>query len=311
MTVDRLGPNGESLGTDTVDVCGDPFHIYVYVVGQVSLTPDTSATDSDARGTAEILEGFNRNCDAVDPVTDRKVGDILRRIYGTTIKPITNLTNNSIAHAPVAGDELFDPLESTFHHYDVRTQVCDSGDPSCTVDVIDAEVLRRFTYPSFQLQPTFTAIDNVETRLAYITLPFLTDASGSYVLPAGPIKQRRLVDPGFLQGGSQNITQSSHLVFPGLITRKARLNSRGVEVFTHGLGLNRAFCTPRGQLTILNGIIAYSNDRLGPKAFRQLDREMIKYYRRRFLSGSIPTQPNVGVNLPLGTRALPGALVAP
>jgi hypothetical protein len=313
-TVDILGPNGEFLGTDTVNVCSDPFHVYVYVPGEVSLVTDTSATDADARETAEILDGFNANCDAVDVEGNRRIGDILRFIYGENFNPFSNGTNNSFTHRYTPGDELFDPAELTYHHYDVRSQICEFSDPNCNLDLVNAEVFRRFTYPSFQLKPEITAVDNIEERIAYITAPGFTDVSLSYILRAGPIKQRRLLSPGF-EGAVQNITQSNHLVFPGLITRQVRPNAIGLEVFTHGVGLNRAFCFASLNFRPFHILIAYSNDRYGEKAFRQLDRVAARYYRRQFGASAAfaaaESESNEGTAAPYATRVQAGTVSAP
>ncbi len=303
-SVNLLGPNGEVIGSDVRDVCGDPLHVYVYVPGELRFVVDQSATDADARGTAEILEHFRQTCSPLNLDAENRIGQALRFIFGPGLRPLSNLTQNSIKHPAYPGDELFDPQGPTFHHYDVRTQVCNTGDLNCNVGVISNFLLRRFSYPSFQLRPVVTQVDNVETRIAFITAPLLTEKPLSYVLPAGPIRQRRLLS-GYAEGAIQNITERNHLVFPGLIARKIFTNKKGLEVFTHGVGLNQAFCIPRVPGSPTNILIAYFNDRFGPKAFKQLDREMVKFYQTFMTVGAPPADPppaNATVSLPVAAR---------
>lgn len=275
-----LDENMQPVGVDpNHEVCQYSVHVYVYLPGSVTVVADTSIYDTDAKETAELIRRLRENCPQVpilDPEAAHGVEQILSRVYGANIfdqsvGPVN--VDNSISHPPVAGDGAFTWADPTFHHYDVQTQICTLGSPGCSVGHLN-ELLRWFSYPSFRLQPTMTRVDSVEHVLVWISTSAVW-YHNSYVVPGGTITQRFL-NGGYWQGAIQNVTDTTHIVYPGAITRKIRERGNALEVFTHGIGLNRIFCTIYDQSIDrpIQLIMGFSNDVFGAAAFRALDKQM-------------------------------------
>jgi hypothetical protein len=269
----------QPIGSGVRDVCEYDAHVYVYLPGSVTVQPDTSVFNADAKESADILEDFRQNCTSVPATGADRLGTILGGVYGSSIlvdqgAGPSNVTN-SFAHPPFPGDEAFDTSDLTFHHYDVSTELCRQGTPGCEATHL-ANLLRWFSYPSFQLKPLRTQVDYTERLWAFITLAPL--GPSAYVVPAGQIKQR-LVTPPFGSGAVQNVTQDNHLVFPGAITRVIRPVGPWIDVFTHGVGINRAFCTLYSPKFPVQMIVGWSNDVFGAAAFRSLDKQMKKFFK--------------------------------
>jgi hypothetical protein len=74
------------------------------------------------------------------------------------------------------------------------------------------------------------------------------------------------------------VRTGDHLVYPGTITRLVRQQGPFFEVVTHGIGINRAFCTLYSPKIPVQVIVAWTNDVFGAEAFKTLDREMKKFY---------------------------------
>lgn len=289
QVVGLLDENDQLVGTDTVDLCQYNTHIFVYVLGSVTTAKDYSVFDQDARESADILERLNAVCPALPQGDAAAIQGILEEIYGQTIFDGRLVVNqdNSFQHDPFPGD-VFNPNDKTYHHYDVVTQVCASH-ANCTLAIVRDQVGRRFTYPSRQLEPHLTAVDGQELLTAYISLD--TADPSAYVIQAGKITQEFVLAIPWANA-TQNITEFNHIVYPGVISRYIDNDGTGdgVEVFTHGVGINRAFCTLLPAFRPTNMLLAWANDKFGPKAFKQLDREMIKYWDRNYGSGGQPVE---------------------
>jgi hypothetical protein len=277
--------NGVTTGSeDNSNVCRFDVHVYAYGFGTVTLQKDYSVFDPEARETAEILRRLNQNCSALSTQDGNSLQNITDSIYGGVVANISGSVNvpNSFPHAPFPGDVLFSTNDRTFHHYDVVTKVCDASQPSCNMTTIKDDALRHFTFPNFKLKEMVTTRDGFQRVGAYISPPWATSNKEAYVIAAGPVSQQVVTSPPWA-GATQNITDVNHIVYPGTISRYIQQNGSSLEVFTHGVGINRAFCTLMPQFRPLNMLLAFSNDVFGPKAFGQLDKEMIKYYKRHYV----------------------------
>lgn len=275
----------ENLQTIVVDpnhdVCQYSAHVYVYIPGSVTVTADTSIYNPDAKETAEIIRMLREDCPSsplLPPELAHRVEVILGGIYGQNIfndpgrGPVN--TANSVAHPPAPGDGAFNQSDPTFHHYDVQTTLCAVGDTGCT-DAHLSDLLRWFSFPSLRLKPVHTQVDGIET--VYVWISVLGSWNPDlYVLPGGTVNQHFLASPQFWQGGIQNVTRPTHIVYPGTITRKIKQNGQWLQVFTHGIGINRTFCSNYNQPFDLpvQLIMGISNDVFGAAAFRALDVQM-------------------------------------
>nr|WP_298723021.1 hypothetical protein [uncultured Steroidobacter sp.] len=286
--------NLQPVGQDpNHDVCQYELHVYDYVPASVTLQADTSVYDTDARETAEILKRLKDGCPEV-PLNDltaaTELEQILARVWGQNVIDqaggFVNV-NNSESHPPFPGDGLFDTSADTYHHYDVTTPLCSIGQLGCDVATQRA-ILRYFSYPSYKLQPTPTAVNGVEEVLVRITI-VPGNFARYYTIPGGYITQR-FVTSGFWLDAVQNVTRPAHVVYPGTISRTITQKAGALQVFTHGVGINRLFCTVNNTALepFIQMIMGFSNDVFGAAAFRALDREMKRYYQDHPLG---PPQP--------------------
>lgn len=275
--------NNQPIGTDPAhNVCQYDLHVYVYIPGTVTLEADTSIYDTDARETAEVLQRLKDGCPDV-PLNDlgaaTQLERILARVWGQAVidqaRGVVNV-DNSESHPPFPGDGAFDPSADTYHHYDVTTPLCAMGALGCDTSTLRA-TLRYFTYPSYKLQPTPTRVDGVEEVLVRITL-VPGNFARYYTVPGGYVTQRK-VETGFWQGAVQNVTRPTHVVYPGTISRTIIQRGGTLNVFTHGIGINRLFCSVNSTALEpwVQMIMGFSNDVFGAAAFRALDKEMKKY----------------------------------
>lgn len=286
----------DPIGTDTRNVCEQDFHVYVYLPGSVTVLADNSVFDAAAKESADILKDFRNDCASVpQPAADR-LGTILTGVYGANLwgaqgSGPANVIN-SFPHAPFPGDSAFDPADLTFHHYDVVTRVCSINESGCNAPHLES-LLRYFSYPSFQLRPQLTQVNYVERPMAFITL--LPLGHNSYIVPAGHIKQQ-FITPPFGTGAVQNVTQSDHLVYPGTISRVIRQSPSWFDVITHGIGINRAFCTMYSPKVPVQVIVGWGNDVFGSQAFKSLDGQMKKLYNSN--PTSLPASSSGGFSKP-------------
>jgi hypothetical protein len=105
------------------------------------------------------------------------------------------------------------------------------------------------------------------------------------VVFAGTVTQSFITSPGSpYVGAVQNVTDANHLSYPGTISRYVSQNAAGIKIFTHGIGVNKAIScsSPLPLLRQFQTLLGFANDTSGPKAFKQLDKEMIKYYRNNY-----------------------------
>jgi hypothetical protein len=203
----------------------------------------------------------------------------LEPIYGPVGAP-GNGPANSFSHVPFSGDELFNPQDPTFHHYDVETKICTSGQTNCnSTSLMSTQGLRH--YPSKRLQATLTSL-NGELFWVYVTHPATVNIASAYVLPFGKVSQR-VVQQAPWTGAIQNVTDASHIVYPGTISRIIVNKGADFCVFTHGMEHNRVWCSnpDSGTKAVLQILIGWSNDVFGYKTFKTLDREFVKYWRSR------------------------------
>lgn len=285
-TVPHYDEAGNYIGTGTADICQSPIHVIVYAPGAIVTSPDYSVFDSHARETADILDRINRNCPVVLPEDEARLLEITEMIYQHFILREIPAADkmNSFAHEPFPGDELFNPSDKTYHHYDVLTLVCDVSEANCNMTTVRDNAGRRFSYPAFMLREHLTQIPG-PTVTAYVTQPGFESWPLAYIIPAGPVSQR-VIGSGRWLGGRQNVTHSDHLSYPGTISRYIEQRDNGLYVFTHGIGINRAGVSASQCLlqrsTPYNIFLGAQNDTSGPKAFKQLDKQMIKYWQRNF-----------------------------
>ena len=306
---------GNYIGTGTRDVCSDYIHVFVYVPGSVTVARDYSVFDQRARETEDILERLQNGCSLFTPSADtQRINDIVNGVYNSSLYIPDRFTPNSVPHPPAPGDELFDQNDPTFHHYDVRSKVCDIGQPAC--NVVNASSysymgLRAFTFPSRKLEPTYTPVDGSELTV-YVSVPQLVNNPDAYTLPFGRITQR-MVQTGYFAEAIQNVTTPQHWVYPGTIARKIFREGNSLYVRTHGMGTNRFWCIPALPVSPTAApavygtrmIVAASNDNFGAKAFHTLDVQMIKTFRAQ---NGYPAGPQ---GLPPDTPASPEDLASP
>lgn len=289
-----------------VNVCAYSAHIYSYNVS-VMVEPDYDYFHDDAiafRDEVEaVLPAGVAAIDNLEPYELEALSDILRvildRVLGdnaTGDEPEEESSNffanicrdaiegNSFDHAAFERDHLADPESSTFHHYDVLTGVCSTAtDNNCTDAILRDDVLKYFSYPSFGLARHDTPLDGTTPIMVYVAPPILAARPSAYVLPFGYVYQEVLAS-GNWPDAIQNITTTAHLVYPGTISRtitSGGYGGYGRRIFTHGIGENQfgTLWAPEIASQPLNMILGCANDVWGPKAFRTLDRQAIKYWR--------------------------------
>ncbi|HEU5134052.1 MAG TPA: hypothetical protein VFU13_02810 [Steroidobacteraceae bacterium] len=276
---------GRYIGNTNTNLCDYPLHIVYYEGGNVTYQRDYSVFEPDALETADILDRLNDGCHAM-PTNDQERLESI--IESQIIRNIGNVlasdTANSWPHEPFPEDANYVQQDITFHHYDVKTRICKLSEANCTLPIVKDTVHRYFTYPAYQLRPTMTPIDGVTVHTAYITAPGATSFPSAYIWAAGPIIQQWIQSSVWV-GGTRNVTQNGHVVYPGTISRHISVKGDGIEVFTHGMGHNRAFCKLAVENRAMQAFIGRGNDINGPLAFGQLDHEMRKYWRQRYRPG--------------------------
>ncbi|MGL6159609.1 hypothetical protein [Microbulbifer sp.] len=275
--------NGESQGVHWINVCTSfDWHVYGYEQGKVTLEADYSAFNQDALETSRVLDRLNKDCPAIPTRAEEIIlEDVFERVYGGGIfkdgGPLESVVDvdNHIIHAPFPGDEIFDETDVTYHHYDVLTKICDSGSPNCNKGFVKSNALRYFSYPSWRLEPTYTQLDG-ESVLVYISPLSVPE---TFMVPGGTVTQHEL--QGTWRGAIQNITEVTHVVYPGTISRVIMNKGDALYSLTHGVGVNKAFCSPYAFKPI-HMLLGFSNDVFGAKAFNTLDSEMKKYWEENY-----------------------------
>ena len=313
--VDAFG-NVSGARVETVNICVD-FPIFIVETEDGEGTNDFTVFNERAREVAEILDRLNENC-PVD-VLDSNDVNVINRAIDSVIGSAVNLAasisfnvDNSIEH-PSFNDGGLDTTDPTYHHYDVSTRLCSFIEIGCDVSLASSgqaidNGTRRYTLPSFGLEATTPSINgDPETAFFPWNRAFsLEPSSVDYVSPIGLVTQQFLTSVDQIQSGTryfgtvQNITDFRHAVFPGTITRTLEVRDDGLYGFTHGVGLNRAFCSSvltdtfladipnqrvigaRTAAKFLQVIAAVSNDIFGQVAFERLDINMRREFRQQF-----------------------------
>jgi hypothetical protein len=285
-TVRVYNERDEYIGTQTRDVCPSYVHVFVYIPGSVSLEADYTVFDQDARESKDILDRLQQGCSLFQANQDsNRLETIFNRVYGFPTLVNDHFTSNSVKHPPAPGDELYDRKDPTFHHYDVRTKVCDIGQPNCNLTATVSYAtggLRGFTHPSERLQQLLTAVDG--SRLpVYVPIwrPWAADTPSAYTNYFGDITQR-FAQTGYWIQGVQNVTTSDHWVYPGTIIRKVFQEGNAIYVRTHGMGLNRLWCYTANSddlARVGRMVVAFSNDRFGTTTFETLDGVFVDKFR--------------------------------
>jgi hypothetical protein len=301
---------GIPVGTGTNDICQFDMHVIIYIPQTITVAPDYSVFDADARETTDILNRLTATCPIFPTTDEERMKQISEQIWQHIFLPGAGAnTSNEFSHTSVPGDELFNTLDKTYHHYDVYTKVCELTETNCNMSVVRDQALRHFSVPNVRLQPLFTPIPGPPV-MAYISVPKLTSYSWSYVRKAGFVTQR-FIETGRWAGGTQNVTEADHVVYPGTISRYIDTNSSSAKkpvtppsggtalyVFTHGVGLNRYHCNTNQNSRVLQMLLGYGNDVYGRKAFKQLDKEMIRWWRGNYSPNGVsdPPAPAESVN---------------
>lgn len=311
-TVDLIDPNTyQIVGTTTADVCEYDMHVYVYLPGSVTLQADDTIFSADAKQAADVLKDFRAGCSSVPDPAAEQLENVLTDVFDGDLweqqgQGVSNVTN-SFPHAPFPNDSAFNPADLTFHHYDVVTEMCDLGTSGCNTPHME-NLLLRYSVPTRQLKPFLPQVNYTERLRAYAT--FVPFGPLSYIRYIGDIKQQ-YVTPPFGTGAIQNVTQNNHMVFPGTITRLVHQNGPWIDVVTHGIGINRAWCTHYSPKLPVQVIIAWSNDVFGAAAFRALDRQMKKFYDGN-PTGLPGSSPSSGSSKPgFGILGQPAGLESP
>lgn len=302
-TANLYNDAGVYVGRGTTDICDVDLHVIIYAPQTITVAKDYSVFDPDARETTDILDRLTATC-PIFPTSDedrlRQIEELIwQRVFLSG--PGAN-TDNAFAHTQFPGDEIFNAVDQTYHHYDLYTKVCDLTETNCSMPVVADQALRHFSLPHRQLAAVHTTIPGPH-QLAYISFPSLTGYSFTYVRRAGYVTQR-FVESGRWAGGIQNVTESDHLVYPGTISRYIDTNNVAAKtphtppsggtslyVFTHGVGLNRFGCSINRNSRPFQILLGYSNDVYGRKAFAQLDKEMIRWWRRNYNPSGIADPP--------------------
>lgn len=299
---------GNIVGQGTDNICAKPVHVVIFRRTLVTWKKDYSKHDQDARETADILLRLEVGCPVFSDNDMLGLGNIMERVYQRAIRGIMGRADklNSFRHDPLPGDELFDKNDVTFHHYDQFTRICTLGQANCTMSVVKDQVFRRFSYPALQLRPTLTTIapppGPYPLQLAYITAPGLDGIPDAYVVPAGFITQK-FVYAAPWEGAVQNVTTSVHVSYPGTISRYVWQRDGALNVFTHGIGINRGFCLLPVGYRQYQTVIGALNDMEGPKQFGQLDKQMIRYWNRNHGPGMGKIEPVIPYSGPVNPQS--------
>lgn len=302
-TVSKTDPYGNYIGTGPDNICEKPIHVIVYAPGAITTSPDYSVFDAEARETAEILDRLNDTCPAIATTDAERLAQIAEIIYQHSILRSVPAADklNSWAHAPFPGDGLFNPIDKSYHHYDVSTKLCSLSEANCTLATVRDDVARRFSYPARMLQPNLTSIPG-PSQPVFVASPMFTGIPAAYIIPAGPINQRFIQSPPWA-GGTQNLTEPPHISYPGTISRYVEQKNNALYMFTHGIGINRAKCTLTNASAAYHIFLAKQNDQYGPGAFKTLDKQLIRYWRRNFTPNAAPDATWTGEGNPVDIPA--------
>jgi hypothetical protein len=288
QTGSQFNDRNEYIGEGTRNVCSDYVHVFVYVPNSVQLERDYTVFDPDAREAWDIIESLLDGCLIWTPGNQlARLNDIATTIFGTPIGQLQVLDNwmHGLTHPPAPGDNLFDTSDPTFHHYDVKTDICTTDQVNCNVTGVDA-LAWFYSHPSFRIEPLKAQPDTGLQKMAYIPWwPGNVDDPTAYTKELGPITQR-LAQTGHWAGAIQNITTPQHYMYPGTITRKIFQEGNQIRVRTHGIGVNRSLCLapPPGSFAdpavqAMRLFMAGMNAAYGDDAFRTVDRVLVKRWR--------------------------------
>ena len=279
--MDVTDVNGNVYYDPNHNVCQYDTQAWVYNPGTITVEKDYSFTDADARESARILDLINGGCPAVDPTNVNLLKNILDNVYGGPFGSSVADTPNSIKHTAFPGDDNFNKNDPTYHHYDLTTTICTIGQSGCDSTTVN-NVLKKYTYPRKLMAAGETLLDGNEVLTVYFAVPSqITDPNG-YRFVLGTIKQLPVTAPPIWVGAIQNFAQPTHLMYPGTVSRKVVTKGVRIEVFTHGVGINRAFCSLLSDLRPVNIVLGFSNDVFGLMTFATLDLQVQKYLREHY-----------------------------
>src|SRR4029077_5700573 len=168
----------------------------------------------------------------------------------------------------------------TFHHYDVRTPICKLSEQNCNMATVRDIAHRSFSPPHIYLRPEFTSIPGSPV-MAFVAAPGLSSFTSFYTIQAGYVTQR-FVASGPWSSSIQNVTESGHISYPGTISRFVEQRGDSLNVFTHGIGVNRSYCALNQNSRPLQILIATANDVEGPKQFNMLSKQMRWWWQQHY-----------------------------
>lgn len=140
-----------------------------------------------------------------------------------------------------------------------------------------------------------------------ISLALLSpDNPEHYVVPGGNITQR-FVESGVWRGAIQNVTTSTHLVYPGTISRTIVSRDGVYKVFTHCVGINGAFCTTMNAPLdwVPQNVSRLVEDVFGAAAFRALDKQFKLHFDNNPISLPQGSSSGGGFQKPTVNQTLP------
>jgi len=99
--------------------------------------------------------------------------------------------------------------------------------------------------------------------------------------------------PTYISGHISNVTFAGDWVmimvdaglpvsYPGTISRYVELKDDALQLFTHGIGVNRAFCALNQASRPAQILIATANDLEGPKQFGRLSKQMRSWWQQHY-----------------------------
>lgn len=162
-------------------------------------------------------------------------------------------------------DYWFDPKEETYHAYTEVNAVCYTSERGCSLEKIGGLMLEKYTAISKFVAPHPPAAPG-EERLLYASLHAGMDLPLTYTVPGGVIRQ--VVNDRYLL--ATNFTTKKHPLYPGLVNRIVVESEGRIWLVTHGVGCNH-YARQLG---------AFANQFAGPLLFRDLDKALIRDWRK-------------------------------